>query len=247
MSTTGTSTTTVGAAEQSGRQSTGEQLAAEQPAGDPATVVHLMRHGEVHNPTGILYGRMPGFHLSDLGREMAERVATTIKDRDIVHLVSSPLERAQETAAPAAEALGLEIITDPRVVEAGNLFEGKAFGVGTGALWRPSAWWRLRNPWQPSWGEPYRLVVARMRQAMEDARRQAVGHEALIVSHQLPIWILRSSVEGRRFLHDPRKRQCTLASLTSFRFTGDRIVSVAYSEPAADLLPAGPKAFSAGA
>jgi broad specificity phosphatase PhoE len=213
------------------------------------TVVHLLRHGEVYNPTGILYGRLPGFHLSDLGRKMAERVAETVADRDIARVVSSPLERAQETAAPTARRLGLDIVTEPRVIEAGNVFQGQRFGPGDGALRRPAAWWHMRNPARPSWGEPYREQVARMLAAMEDARRQAAGHEALIVSHQLPIWIVRSQVEGRRLLHDPRKRQCTLASLTSFTYSAGRIVSVAYSEPAADLLPVQDRSatFSAGA
>lgn len=211
------------------------------------TVVHLLRHGEVHNPTGILYGRLPGYHLSQLGREMAERIAETLRDRDITHLVASPLDRAQETAQPVAEALRLDIVTDRRVIEAGNLFEGKTFGVGDGALLRPSSWWYLRNPWKPSWGEPYRQIVSRMLAAMGDARDAARGNEALVVSHQLPIWVVRSMAEGRRYLHDPRRRQCTLASLTSFTYQADEIVSVAYSEPAADLLPVKGKQFTAGA
>jgi broad specificity phosphatase PhoE len=210
----------------------------DEPAGGHGTtVLHLLRHGEVHNPTGILYGRLPNYHLSELGRAMAERVAETVADRDIVHLVSSPLERAQETAAPIARVKGLEIVSDRRVIEAGNLFEGKSFGVGDGALRRPTSWWYLRNPWKPSWGEPYKLIVPRMLAAMADARDVARGHEAMVVTHQLPIWIVRSAVEGRRFLHDPRRRQCTLASLTSFTYVGDEVVTVAYSEPAADLLP----------
>jgi broad specificity phosphatase PhoE len=212
------------------------------------TVVHLMRHGEVHNPTGVLYGRIPDFHLSELGRKMADRVAEHVAGRDIVHLVSSPLERAQETMEPIAKVFGLTPDLDERVIEAANQFEGKKFGVGDGALRQPSAWWLLRNPWKPSWGEPYTQLVRRMRDAIETARQKAAGHEALIVSHQLPIWIVRSAVEHRRMLHDPRKRQCSLASLTSFTFHGDAIVSVGYAEPAKDLLPVKtPKKFSGGA
>jgi broad specificity phosphatase PhoE len=216
---------------------------------DEQTVVHLLRHGEVYNPTGILYGQLPGFHLSDLGRQMAERVAESVADRDITRVVASPLERAQETAQPAARRLGLEIVPESRVIEAGNVFQGQRFGPGDGALRRPGSWWHLRNPARPSWGEPYRVIVARMLAAMTDAAERARGHETLVVSHQLPIWIVRSHVEGRRMMHDPRKRQCTLASLTSFTYTGDRIVSVAYSEPAADLLPVQDRTatFSAGA
>ncbi len=212
------------------------------------TIVHLLRHGEVHNPEGVLYGRMDGYHLSDLGRTMAERVATSIKDRDIVHLRVSPLERAQETARPLAAALDLEIVTDERVIESGNVFEGKRFGVGDGALRKPSAWRHLWNPFKPSWGEPYKDLTARMMSAVHDAREEARGHEAVIVSHQLPIWITRLHVEKRSFLHDPRKRQCTLCSLTSLHFVGDRLADVSYSEPAGDLIPTRDKAapFSAG-
>ncbi|MEZ5191641.1 MAG: histidine phosphatase family protein [Nocardioides sp.] len=212
------------------------------------TVVHLLRHGEVHNPQGILYGRSPGYHLSERGRQMADRVAATVCDRDIVHLVSSPLERAQETAAPLAAALGLTVESDERVIESTNVFEGKPFGVADAVLKAPSAWRHLWNPFRPSWGEPYREVAARMRAAVHDARDRARGHEAVVVSHQLPIWVTRLSAEGRPFLHDPRRRQCTLCSLTSFHFEGARLVEVSYSEPAADLIPARDKraTFSTG-
>ncbi|MFF4078720.1 histidine phosphatase family protein [Streptomyces sp. NPDC001777] len=202
------------------------------------TVVHLMRHGEVHNPEGVLYGRRPGYHLSELGRQMADRVAEHLAGRDITHVVASPLERAQETAAPIAGAHELDLATDERLIEAANVFEGKTFGVGDGALRKPDNWKHLTNPFRPSWGEPYIEQVVRMMGALDAARDAARGHEAVCVSHQLPIWIVRSFVERRRLWHDPRKRQCTLASLTSFTYQGDKIVSVGYSEPARDLVPA---------
>lgn len=214
----------------------------------PDTIVHLLRHGEVYNPEGVLYGRRDGYHLSDLGVRMAERVADVVGDRDVVHVRSSPLERAQETARPLAEARGLDIVTDERVIESTNVFEGERFGVGDGALRKPSAWRHLWNPWRPSWGEPYKEIVARMMSAVHDARVEAAGHEAVVVSHQLPIWTTRLAAEKRSFLHDPRKRQCTLCSLTSLHFVGDRLTQVSYSEPAGDLIPTKDKAapFSAG-
>ncbi|MEV6672780.1 histidine phosphatase family protein [Streptomyces sp. NPDC051162] len=207
-------------------------------AEDEITVVHLMRHGEVHNPEGVLYGRKPGYHLSDLGLRMADRVAEHLAGRDITHVVASPLERAQETAQPIAKAHGLDLATDGRLIEAENVFEGKTFGVGDGALKKPANWKYLTNPFRPSWGEPYVEQVVRMMGALGAARDAARGHEAVCVSHQLPIWIVRSFAERRRLWHDPRKRQCTLASLTTFTFRGDKIVSVGYSEPARDLVPA---------
>lgn len=203
----------------------------------PDTIVHLLRHGEVYNPEGILYGRRPDFHLSERGRQMADTVAEAIKDRDIVHLVSSPLERAQETAAPLAAARGLTPVLDDRVIESANDFEGLVFKGPNNALKNPRIWPKLWNPLRPSWGEPFKELAARMMEAVQDARAAAEGHEAVIVSHQLPIWTARLNAEGRSYLHDPRKRQCTLCSLTSFHFVGEELTQVSYSEPAGSLIP----------
>lgn len=211
------------------------------------TVVHLLRHGEVHNPQGVLYGRLPGYQLSALGRQMAQRVADHLAGSDIAHVGASPLERAQETAAPIAAAHELPVSVDGRLIEADNVFEGLTFGVGDGALTRPRHWKHLRNPFRPSWGEPYRAQALRVLAAMAAARDAARGHEAVLVSHQLPIWVTRTHVEGRRLWHDPRRRECSLASLTSFTYRGDDIVAVAYSEPARDLLPASVKKQKSGA
>lgn len=196
------------------------------------TVVHLLRHGEVHNPEKILYGRLPGYGLSTDGQRMAEVVAEHVRGRDIVTLVASPLQRAQETAVPIAAALNLSVELDERLLESENQFEGSRFGVGDGALRRPATWHRLRNPFRPSWGEPYRVIAARMLAAALDARTAAYGHEALCVSHQLPIWTLRSFLEGRNLWHDPRRRHCGLASLTSLTFEGSRFTGLRYTEPA---------------
>ena len=209
------------------------------------TTVHLLRHGEVHNPTGVLYGRLEDFHLSDLGRAMAERVGERLSSRDITAVYASPLERAQETALPIAAAHSLDIRTNADLIEAANVFEGQRVSVGDGVLRKPSTWRHLYNPFSPSWGEPYVDVAARMRAAIAVAREGARGHEAVCVSHQLPIWIARLDAEQRRFVHDPRKRQCSLASLTSLTFDDDRLVSITYSEPVADLVERSSKGVGA--
>ncbi|HKB29219.1 MAG TPA: histidine phosphatase family protein [Streptosporangiaceae bacterium] len=206
------------------------------------TVVHLLRHGQVDNPRRVLYGRLPGFHLSDEGLLMAKATARHLATRDITALFSSPLERARETAEPLSEQFGLPIVIDDRLIEAGNHFEGFTFGVGDGSLRRPKHWLMLRNPFRPSWGEPYSEIAARMLAAMATARDAARGHEAVCVSHQLPIWVARRAVEGVRLWHNPGRRQCGLASLTSFTYEGDKVVSVAYCEPAGPPGAAGPGA-----
>ena len=201
------------------------------------TVVHLLRHGEVENPQGIIYGRLPGYHLSANGRHMAEAAADFFAERAVVALFSSPLERAQETARPVAERLGLPIVTDDRLIESWNHFEGLKFGVGDGSLRHPEHWPHLTNPFRPSWGEPYRDVAARMQSIMETAREAAIGQEAVCVTHQLPIWVTRRAAEGRRLWHNPALRECALGSVTSFTYSGNRLAGVSYTVPARRQVP----------
>ena len=197
------------------------------------TRVHVIRHGEVHNPTGILYGRIPGFRLSDNGIAQAAKVADFLADRDIVAVIASPLQRAQETAAPIAARHDLPVDTDPDLIESANFFEGKPMGPGDGAWRSPRYWWQLRNPFTPSWGEPYVEIAERMATAADKARARAAGHEAVCVSHQLPVWTLRMHKSGKKLWHDPRSRECGLASVTTLVYDGDRMVDVEYCEPAA--------------
>lgn len=212
--------------------------------------IHLLRHGEVHNPDGVLYGRLPGYRLSERGRAMADRIAERLGDgtHRVVRIVASPMERAQQTASPTAGTLDLPVYTDSRLIEAANHFQGMTFGVGEGSLRHPQHWRYLVDPFRPSWGEPYTEVARRMLSAVASVRQwlenasdlpgdPARAPEVLLVSHQMPIWIARLQLEGKRLWHNPRRRQCALASLTSLTYDGGRLVSIDYSEPAADLLP----------
>ena len=203
-----------------------------------AQTIHFVRHGEVHNPEKILYGLQPGWRLSDRGKEMASVIGEWSANLDLGAIHSSPLQRAQETVAPIIAKHKLSLTTDKNLIEASNIFEGKKFELGSGVLRHPSSWRYLYNPWKPSWGEPYDQLISRMLKGLFAARDAAGGKDAICVSHQLPIWILRSAVEGRRLLHDPRKRECTLASVTSFELDNEGMISsVSYSEPAKHLLP----------
>jgi broad specificity phosphatase PhoE len=190
------------------------------------TVVHLLRHGKVHNPNDVLYGRLPGYHLSATGRVMAEAAADFFAERPVVALFSSPLERAVETATPVSERLGLEIVTDQRLIESANLFEGQSH-----PLRKPGNWPALRNPFLPSWGEPFDQVADRMHAMLAVARETGAGREAVCVSHQLPIWVTRLRAEGKHLWHNPAARQCETGSVTSFTFEGERLTGVAYTVP----------------
>lgn len=198
----------------------------------------MVRHGQVYNPEGVLYGRLPGFRLSELGQQMAQRLGEYFADFPITHLASSPLQRAQETMAPIAAAHpDLTVEIDSRLIEAWNFFEGQVFGTQNRVLYNPKYWWQMRNPFRPSWCEPYQQIAARMRAAIKEMARKAAGGQAVMLSHQLPIWIARCSAEGRPLIHDPRRRECSLASVTSFTFIDQELSLVSYAEPVKDLVP----------
>jgi broad specificity phosphatase PhoE len=203
------------------------------------TTVHLLRHGEVRNPDRVLYGRLPGFGLSDLGKAQAALAAEYLATRPIGYIASSPLERAQQTAQPIADLTGLVVHQDERLIEAANRLEGRTVAGGKGLFTDLSNWKYFTNPLRPSWGEPYVDISARVLAAVHTARDAARaigdGAEAVCVSHQLPIVIARRAAEGQHLFHDPRRRNCSLASVTSFTFEGDVIVEIGYIEPAASL------------
>ncbi|MDR0284876.1 MAG: histidine phosphatase family protein [Propionibacteriaceae bacterium] len=205
-------------------------------------IVHVMRHGQVDNPRGVLYERLPGYHLSGLGRQMAEQAATFFADLPITHLRCSPLERAQESMRPIAALFPLvDVVTDTRLIEAGNVFAGQVMGSTGAAAKSPRNWRYLTDPFRPSWGEPYADIARRMTAGiLAAAETVGLGGQAALVSHQLPIWVARLLAEGKHLWHDPRKRECTLASVTSFHVDGGYIRGIDYAEPARDLLPAGP-------
>ncbi|MFC5369705.1 histidine phosphatase family protein [Arcanobacterium bovis] len=201
------------------------------------TTIHLVRHGEVDNPQGILYGRKPGFHLTELGRQMAQGLGETFSNgHDVRLVVTSPLERAIETGTPTAIAFGLPVEHDIRLIEADNYFEGLAVNRNRMMLAHPKFWSWYKNPFEPSWGEPYTEIVARMSAVISESIDLARGGEAVLVSHQLPIWTMRRFVEQKFLAHDPRKRECSLASVTSLTFADKQLIAWKYWEPVADLM-----------
>ncbi|MCR2812534.1 histidine phosphatase family protein [Microbacterium sp. zg.Y1084] len=197
----------------------------------PADRLHLVRHGEVHNPGRVLYGRLPGFGLSADGRRMARQAAEYVAslDRPVGSLVCSPLQRTQESAEPFTEIFGIEPLVDERVIEPTNVFEGRRMKR---AMFNPWNWRHLLAPALPSWGEPYLKVVARMDEAMREAWERTESGDVVIVSHQLPIWVTHLSVTGAALRHNPTQRRCALSSVTSFDLADDEWSEVAYAEPA---------------
>ncbi len=217
----------------------------------PTTTIHFVRHGKVFNPDHLLYERLPGFHLSELGRRMAQatarHIATDPHMNQAVAVYSSPLERTQETAQEILRSLNatrasrqlepLELVTDARIIEAGNDFRGKRIGYGKGALWHPHNLWLARNLWKPTWGESYAQIARRVGQFAQEKVRQYPGEQIIVVSHESPIWSYRHLLETGHAEHNMLLRHTALASITSMSFDSDtgKLIGVAYTDPAAGV------------
>jgi broad specificity phosphatase PhoE len=202
----------------------------------PASLLHLVRHGEVYNPGGVLYERIDGFGLSDLGHQMARAAAEQLKSEgvQISKLIASPLQRARESVRPIEELFGVEAQLDERVIEPWNLFRGLKLGPRA-LLKRPSILLNLYNPSKPSWGEPFTEIASRMNAAALSHHQSVEGGDVVIVSHQLPIWMVYRSAQGLKLPHDPRERRCTLSSITTFEVSDGKLREVDYREPGLDF------------
>jgi broad specificity phosphatase PhoE len=202
----------------------------------PATRIHLVRHGEVHNPDGVLYGRLPNFSLSELGEQMALAAAEELKasGAKVTRLISSPLQRTLQSSKPIAEVFGVPVETEERIIEPTNIFEGHSVNFKT-LVRNPRFLLKLYSPTKPSWGEPFLAISKRMLEAMSDAWATTKSGEVVMVSHQLPIWMVHRTTEGQRLSHDPRQRRCDLSSITSFDLTSEGFMEVDYKDPAKKL------------
>jgi broad specificity phosphatase PhoE len=202
----------------------------------PAKRIHLVRHGEVYNPGGVLYGRLPNFHLSDTGHEMAKEAAKQLKamGADVKAIYTSPLVRAQESAKPIEELFGIDAKTEADLIEPYNVFEGRKLSVKAVAT-KPQWWWHFRNPAKPAWGESFKEIIARMHSAIIQAADSVLDGDVVLVTHQLPIWVMSRSANGKRLMHDPRKRRCALSSITTFEIQDGKLVEVGYLDPASKL------------
>jgi broad specificity phosphatase PhoE len=192
----------------------------------PVTV-HLIRHGQVENPKGVIYGRLPGYHLSERGVRQARAAAEHLSGADLATIWASPLERAQETAAEIARPHGIEIVTDDRLIESGNTFEG----VGR-TVWHlfsnPAHWWRFRNPLKPSWGESFAEIRVRIMSAVTEASAGAEGREIAIVSHQTPVMVARLALAKRRVPPWLAGAPCATGSVSTLVLEDGAVLSASY-------------------
>lgn len=146
-----------------------------------AVTLYLVRHGEVHNLKGVIYGHLPGFGLSERGREQIERAAAVLAaNGPFAALYASPLQRAQQSAAILADRLGLQVATEERIVETGiGTFQGRRFE-------------ELPQPYITEQGahpelESAAAIRERLLQWVDQMRARHAGEQIIAVSHRDPI------------------------------------------------------------
>ncbi|MCC6524704.1 MAG: histidine phosphatase family protein [Polyangiaceae bacterium] len=209
--------------------------------------VHLVRHGEVENPAHVTYGRLPGFGLSERGRRQARRAAAWLAGElgARVALVSSPLERARETAGMVAEALAARGGTEaPRLRLDAGLVEAGSWREGLPRRWAPRAYLAAAlDARARARKEHPRAVAARMRRALLAALAAEPDLEDLVcVSHQQPIWMARVAFEhGLAGPEEPLavrlmpwlfvRGRCTPASVTTLVLERGALRHTSYWEP----------------
>lgn len=147
------------------------------------TTIYLVRHGEYENPGYVFPGRLPGFGLSDHGRQQVARLARFLTDKGITAIISSPLRRTRETAAIISDTLKLPIRFDLRLIEVRTVLDGtsmKPFDESGGEL--------SYMPDQVAHGSESMTELAdRMHRVLEEIRKAHKGKTVLVVSHGDPI------------------------------------------------------------
>jgi probable phosphomutase (TIGR03848 family) len=183
-------------------------------------ILVLVRHGATEQTGKRLYGRKPGIHLSQLGREQAAEVARRLSGLPIEAVYSSPLERCLETAAPIADALGLQVRPEPGLLETEmGAWTGRTFGqVRRSRLWRrilavPSS---ERFPEGESLAEVQGRAVA----AVETIGGRHARQPAVLVSHGDPIRLVLAHYAGVHL--DLFQRLNVAPGSVSVVATGDR-------------------------
>jgi broad specificity phosphatase PhoE len=192
--------------------------------------IHLVRHGQVENPKGVIYGRLPGYNLSERGRRQAEEAGLHLSSADVGALWASPLERAQETAAAISDHHHVDIVTDERLIESDTTLEGVGHTIWS-MIRSPRHWWQFRNPWRPSWGEAFTEIRARMVSAVAEAAAAAGGREVVIVSHQTPVLVARLALARRNAPPWITGLPCQTGSVTTMVLDAGKVVKASYFVP----------------
>jgi broad specificity phosphatase PhoE len=152
------------------------------------TVVHLVRHGEVENPQGVFYGRIPGYFLSKNGEEQAHTLGKHLSSRPVAAIYASPLDRTKQTAQIVASYLSnIPITHDERLIEVGSPLQGQLMKDLADTFYN-----FYTDPYIAQGGETMEGIVARMQSFFDEIVPRHTGEEIIVVSHGDPIMLMRA-------------------------------------------------------
>ncbi|HZB97032.1 MAG TPA: histidine phosphatase family protein [Candidatus Sulfotelmatobacter sp.] len=204
-------------------------------SGQQQTRLYLVRHCDVHNPRGVLYGHLPGFPLSKKGVRQAQALGEFFEGKPIRKIYTSPLERAVETAQIIASHIGdVPIVTTSELIEAhfGQYLQGiKPAHI----LWRKPMWWvHMAFPGLPPDDERVDAMAERVRGPLVRLLDEFPGESGICVSHGDPIQAFWVAADGRpsRALH---RLQCAKGGVLELDYADHTLINISYR---ANPLPA---------
>ena len=141
------------------------------------TTIHLIRHGEVHNPEKIYYGRLPGFYLSDCGRLQAAATAQLLTTHKLDAIYTSPMERAIETAEIIVQQQdGLALQESDTIKEVYSPFDGQPISSMVARTWD------IYSGTEAPYEQPAD-VLKRVLDYVDQVRQQHSGQRVALVTH----------------------------------------------------------------
>lgn len=158
-----------------------------------SSVIYLIRHGEYANPKQIAPYRLPGFHLTENGKQEVSRLSEQLSQEPIVAVYTSPLERTQETAGILAKPHGLQPVIDDRLIEVRSQLEGHTIDeINRNGGWN---WDVYTNPvWKG--GETLEEIFARVNTVVEEKIKQFKGKSIILVTHGDPVMLIAAQYMG---------------------------------------------------
>jgi broad specificity phosphatase PhoE/ribonuclease HI len=187
----------------------------------------LLRHGQTELSVQRRYSGRGNPALTDLGRRQAEAAAQYLAQKGgIAAVVTSPLQRAYDTATAAAKALGLDVSVDEDLIETDfGAWEGLTFGEAAERDPELHRRWLRDTSVKPPDGESFDSVANRIRRAQRRIITEHGGDTVLVVSHVTPIkTLLRLALDaGQGILY---RLHLDLASLSIAEFYPDGVASV---------------------
>jgi broad specificity phosphatase PhoE len=195
------------------------------------TTLHLVRHCDVENPEGVLYGHLPGFRLSDKGVRQAHALGEFFAERPVREIYASPLERAQQTAHIIASYLdNAPVVTTPELVEARFGLHLQGVRPKDVPLKRPLWFVHMLWPGLLPNDESVAAMAARVRAPLSRLLRDFPGQEGICVSHGDPIQAFWVESE-RRHAYALHRLQCAKGGMLSLSYEDGELVSQQYRPP----------------